>query len=183
MPSHTDHHLLLHPPQSDSDCDSDNGQPGFEPRRHADLSDSIFRSYFEFTGRSQTTPADLSKIQSFLNSSSSGALSCLICLERIRPSDPTWSCTSLCFAVISSVSRAGHVRLPIWPPYAPPRASPLHRIGPSRFRSGIAPNAGLNTPNLKSLRLTFVFVENWRTLLVMIHGFCPIRVVRSVIEL
>ncbi|KAE8724350.1 NF-X1-type zinc finger protein NFXL2 [Hibiscus syriacus] len=44
-------------------------------------------------------PKTSNSIQSFLNSSSSGALSCLICLERIRPSDPMWSCTSLCFTL------------------------------------------------------------------------------------
>ncbi|EXB88390.1 NF-X1-type zinc finger protein NFXL2 [Morus notabilis] len=94
-------HRPDHPPISDSDADSDDGRPESQRARHADLSASIFRAYFEFSGRSSsaTTPTDLSKIQSFLTSSSSGALSCLICLERIRPSDPTWSCTSLCFAV------------------------------------------------------------------------------------
>lgn len=91
------------PPLSDSDTDSDTGQSSSELLRHTDLSDSIFKSYFEFTGQSSVTAADLSKIQSFLTSSSSGALSCLICLERIRPSDPTWSCTSLCFSVFHIV--------------------------------------------------------------------------------
>lgn len=85
---------------SDSDSDCDHGAAGENPLRHADLSNSIFKPYFDFTGRSSTTtPADLSKIQSFLTSSSSGALSCLICLERIKRSDPTWSCSSLCFSV------------------------------------------------------------------------------------
>lgn len=98
-------HRHPHPPISDSDGDSDDNEPESQKNRHADLSDSIFRSYFQFSGRSSsaTTAADLSKIQSFLTSSSSGALSCLICLERIRPSDPTWSCTSLCFAVFHLV--------------------------------------------------------------------------------
>lgn len=86
-------------PHSDSDTDSDQSQSGSEHVRHSDLSDSIFRSYLEFTGRSSATNTDLSKIQSFLTSSSSGALSCLICLERIRPAHPTWSCTSVCFSV------------------------------------------------------------------------------------
>ncbi|KAE8714837.1 NF-X1-type zinc finger protein NFXL2 [Hibiscus syriacus] len=87
------------PPFSDSDTDSDseNFQVG------ADLSNSIFKAYLDFSSSSSSsssiTSVDLSKIQSFLNSSSSGALSCLICLERIRPSDPTWSCSSLCFAL------------------------------------------------------------------------------------
>ncbi|KAJ7959647.1 NF-X1-type zinc finger protein NFXL2 [Quillaja saponaria] len=90
-------------PLSDSDADSDHGNTGSELLRHSDLSDSIFKTYFEFTGQSCTNSIDLSKIQSFLTSSSSGALSCLICLERIRLSDPTWSCTSLCFAVFHLV--------------------------------------------------------------------------------
>ncbi|OMO50111.1 Zinc finger, NF-X1-type [Corchorus capsularis] len=83
---------------SDSDSDSDNFHIG------SDLSNSIFKTYLEFSSSSSSssssiTPADLSKIQSFLTSSSSGALSCLICLERIRNSDPTWSCSSLCFTL------------------------------------------------------------------------------------
>lgn len=86
-----------HPPFTDSDTDSDQSQP--HSRTHTDFSNTIFKSYFESTGQSSPSIADLSKIQSFLNSSSSGALSCLICLERIRISDPTWSCSSLCFAV------------------------------------------------------------------------------------
>ncbi|XP_019449867.1 PREDICTED: NF-X1-type zinc finger protein NFXL2 [Lupinus angustifolius] len=97
--------LNNYPPQplSDSDTDSDGGDPSSTSlRRHSDLSDSIFKSYFQFTGHSSSataSPSDLSKIQSFLTSSSSGALSCLICLERIKPSDPTWSCSSLCFSI------------------------------------------------------------------------------------
>ncbi|XVE52496.1 hypothetical protein DITRI_Ditri02bG0126600 [Diplodiscus trichospermus] len=82
---------------SDSDSDSENFHVG------SDLSNSIFKTYLEFSSSSSSsssiTAVDLSKIQSFLTSSSSGALSCLICLERIRPSDPTWSCSSLCFAL------------------------------------------------------------------------------------
>ncbi|XWS56730.1 hypothetical protein CRYUN_Cryun09bG0110600 [Craigia yunnanensis] len=86
------------PPFSDSDSDSENFYIG------SDLSNSIFKTYLEFSSSSSSssssiTAVDLSKIQSFLNSSSSGALSCLICLERIRSSDPTWSCSSLCFAL------------------------------------------------------------------------------------
>ncbi|KAG5093490.1 hypothetical protein JHK84_049078 [Glycine max] len=85
------------PPPLLSDSDSDGGDSSSSaPLRHSDLSDSIFKPYLELSGHSGT---DLSKIQSFLTSSSAGALSCLICLERIKPSDPTWSCSSLCFAV------------------------------------------------------------------------------------
>lgn len=84
---------------SDSDSDSDHGHTSSSSLLHADLSDSIFKSYLEFTNQSSPSASDLSKIQSFLTSSSSGALSCLICLERIKPSHPSWSCSSLCFAV------------------------------------------------------------------------------------
>ncbi|CAK9171785.1 unnamed protein product, partial [Ilex paraguariensis] len=83
----------LPPPSSDSDSDT----ATTSNHGHTDLSNTIFKSYIEITG--QSSP-DLSKIQSFLTSSRSGALSCLICLERIRPSDPTWSCSSRCFAVL-----------------------------------------------------------------------------------
>ncbi|XP_059627974.1 NF-X1-type zinc finger protein NFXL2 isoform X2 [Cornus florida] len=98
MTSTMSHHQPLSP-LSDSDADSDTSPTasgGAGDLRHDDLSDTIFRSYIEITGRSSP---DLAKIQSFLTSSRSGALSCLICLERIRLSDPTWSCTSRCFAV------------------------------------------------------------------------------------
>ncbi|KAF5752574.1 putative nuclear transcription factor X-box binding [Tripterygium wilfordii] len=120
-----------HPaPLSESDSDSDHGDS--QLLHHNDLTDSIFKSYFESTSQSKSSSSinsfDLSKIQSFLTSSSSGALSCLICLERIRLSDPTWSCTSSCYAVFHlfciqswarqssdlSASRAA-TRLPISP--------------------------------------------------------------------
>ncbi|KAK6929476.1 Zinc finger, NF-X1-type [Dillenia turbinata] len=89
------------PPQpppytSDSDGDSDSSPTQNLQNANIDLSSTIFKSYIQITGNSSP---DLSKIQSFLTSQQSGALSCLICLEKIRPSDPTWSCTSLCFAV------------------------------------------------------------------------------------
>ncbi|GAV90902.1 LOW QUALITY PROTEIN: hypothetical protein CFOL_v3_34302, partial [Cephalotus follicularis] len=82
----------------DSDSDSDHGHTESHPTK-TDLSNSIFKAYLELTNNQSASPSDLSKIQSFLASSSSGVLSCLICLERIRPSDQTWSCYSLCFNV------------------------------------------------------------------------------------
>ncbi|KAK4758031.1 hypothetical protein SAY87_019332 [Trapa incisa] len=94
---HHHHHQV-----SDSDSDSEHGD-GSNPLRHVDLSSYICRPYFDFTGQSTATAADLSKVQSFLTSSASGALSCLICLERIRISDPTWSCSALCFSVFHLV--------------------------------------------------------------------------------
>ncbi|KAL9275955.1 NF-X1-type zinc finger protein NFXL2-like protein [Drosera capensis] len=72
--------------------------------RRSDLSNSIFKSYLELNPQQKDSDSvDLTKIQSFLNSSSSGALSCLICLERIKGTDPTWSCNALCFAVFHLV--------------------------------------------------------------------------------
>lgn len=85
---------LISDSDSDSGSDSDNHQ-----HRHNDLSNSIFKAYLDCHSSSSPSSIDLAKIQSFLASSSSGAVSCLICLERIKRTDPTWSCTSLCFAV------------------------------------------------------------------------------------
>uniref|UniRef100_A0A803M3T6 NF-X1-type domain-containing protein n=1 Tax=Chenopodium quinoa TaxID=63459 RepID=A0A803M3T6_CHEQI len=92
------------PPQShSSDYDSDTvPNSSAHQLRHVDLSNTIFKAYLEINGQdSSSSPQslDLTKIQSFLNSSSSGALSCLICLERIKSTDPTWSCNGFCFAV------------------------------------------------------------------------------------
>ncbi|GKV15102.1 hypothetical protein SLEP1_g25903 [Rubroshorea leprosula] len=78
---------------SDTDYDCDHSNAGSE------LSNSIFKSYLESSLSSSLTAVDLSKIQSFVTTSSSSALSCLICLECIRLSDPTWSCSSLCFSI------------------------------------------------------------------------------------
>ncbi|XP_021904144.1 NF-X1-type zinc finger protein NFXL2 isoform X2 [Carica papaya] len=91
-------------PVSGSDTDSDSDTGSDPHNRHADLSNSIFKSYLDcHQSSSSSTSVGLSKIQSFLASSSSGALSCLICLERIKRPEPTWSCSSLCFAVFHLV--------------------------------------------------------------------------------
>jgi len=105
---HHHHHLQQEQQQqqkpfsdSDSYSDSDSDTTNSQNQHSADLTNSIFKSYFEHANHQslQPTQHDLTKIKSFLTSSSSGALSCLICLERIKTSDPTWSCTSLCYAV------------------------------------------------------------------------------------
>ncbi|GFP87793.1 nf-x1-type zinc finger protein nfxl2 [Phtheirospermum japonicum] len=85
------------PISSDSDSDSSPSHSSAN-HRHPDLSSSIFQSYLSHSS-SHDHNHDLTKIQSFLASSRSGALSCLICLERIKPTDPTWSCSSRCFAI------------------------------------------------------------------------------------
>lgn len=90
-------------PQLSSDSDSDASSPSHSSsshHRHPDLSSSIFQSYVSHSSSTHNDHhQDLIKIQSFLTSSRSGALSCLICLERIKPTDPTWSCSSRCFAI------------------------------------------------------------------------------------
>ncbi|KAL8050211.1 hypothetical protein ABFX02_06G068000 [Erythranthe guttata] len=89
-------------PSFSSDSDSDTSSPSSSSthHRHADLSSSIFQSYLSHSSYPHNDRnQDLIKIQSFLTSSRSGALSCLICLERIKPTDPTWSCSSSCFAL------------------------------------------------------------------------------------
>ncbi|XP_042480948.1 NF-X1-type zinc finger protein NFXL2 isoform X2 [Macadamia integrifolia] len=100
MASTTKQRRLPESPSLDSDTDSDKSVTGADEIHHTDLSDSIFKSYLQITGRSSP---DLSKIQAFLTSSRSGALSCLICLERIKLSHPTWSCSSGCSAVFHLV--------------------------------------------------------------------------------
>ncbi|XP_057523198.1 NF-X1-type zinc finger protein NFXL2 isoform X2 [Amaranthus tricolor] len=91
------------PPSDSSDYDSDpTTTSSTHHLRHVDLSNTIFKAYLEINGQNSSPShqsIDLSKIQSFLNSSSSGALSCLICLERIKTTDPTWSCNGFCFSV------------------------------------------------------------------------------------
>lgn len=67
---------------SSTDTDSDSTAAGATT---GDLEDSIFGAYL----RTSAADGDLSKVRSFLLSSRSGGLSCLICLERIRPSHPT----------------------------------------------------------------------------------------------
>ncbi|GKD51041.1 NF-X1-type zinc finger protein NFXL2 [Tanacetum coccineum] len=94
----TVHHRQPPPqPPSDSDSsDSDTTTSTKKPDQHTDFSNTIFQAY---THLSNHDSPDLTKIQSFLTSSRAGALSCLICLERIRPTDPTWQCSTRCHAL------------------------------------------------------------------------------------
>ncbi|XP_010920864.2 NF-X1-type zinc finger protein NFXL2 [Elaeis guineensis] len=82
---------------SDSDASSGSGGEEAAGQRTA-LEDSIFDAYLQISGRSAP---DLSKIRSFLASTSGRGpyVACLICLERVRPSDPAWSCSSGCYAL------------------------------------------------------------------------------------
>ncbi|KAM7272032.1 hypothetical protein ACFE04_031246 [Oxalis oulophora] len=88
---------------SDTDSSDDNSVTKSKTIKTLDLSNSIFKTYLQSqssTSSPTPTPTDLSKIKSFLTNTSG---CCLICLERIRLSDPTWSCSSLCFTVFHLV--------------------------------------------------------------------------------
>ncbi|XP_073001752.1 NF-X1-type zinc finger protein NFXL2 isoform X1 [Typha latifolia] len=67
--------------------------------RRSALEDSILSAYLEISGGNHRNSPDLSKIRSFLSSSSRRSTSCLICLDPIRHSDPIWSCSSSCHAI------------------------------------------------------------------------------------
>ncbi|KAI5070208.1 hypothetical protein GOP47_0014551 [Adiantum capillus-veneris] len=68
------------------------------------LESSIFRGYEE-ADHSHHGPADISsqhalaKIRDLLVASKLKAISCLICLEKVRNSDPIWHCTAGCHAI------------------------------------------------------------------------------------
>ena len=77
---------------SSSDASSSGGEEA--PDQPATAENPVFSAYLQASGAS----ADLAKIRTFLASSrKSSFVSCLICLERIRPSDPSWSCISGCY--------------------------------------------------------------------------------------
>lgn len=92
------------PTASVSDSDSGSSSGGDEAAaisRASALEDSIFAAYLQICG-GRSPSHDLIKIRSFLSAAAGRGghfVSCLICLERIRPSDPTWSCSSGCQAL------------------------------------------------------------------------------------
>ncbi|XP_048562308.1 NF-X1-type zinc finger protein NFXL2 isoform X2 [Triticum urartu] len=58
---------------------------------------SVLSTYLSVAGNG----ADLSKVGIFLNSAARRrSPPCLICLDPIRPSDPVWSCSASCFALL-----------------------------------------------------------------------------------
>ncbi|MQL88742.1 hypothetical protein Taro_021316 [Colocasia esculenta] len=82
---------------SDSDASSSGGEEPYE--QVAAVEDSVLSAYLRASGHSSDRQ-DLAKIRSFLASSCKGSfVACLICLERIRPTDPAWSCSSGCYAL------------------------------------------------------------------------------------
>jgi hypothetical protein len=184
---HHHHHLQQEQQQqqqkpfsdSDSYSDSDSDTTNSQNQHSADLTNSIFKSYFEHANHQslQPTQHDLTKIKSFLTSSSSGALSCLICLERIKTSDPTWSCTSLCYAVFHLICIQSWARQAS--DLSALRASLSPLIKPLNPPPGIALNAALIILDLKSPEITSVSVAKSK-IHQMILGFYPILAVKSV---
>lgn len=55
------------------------------------LGKGIFKGYLSIHGNN-SNEAGLSKIRNLLAASKCGAVSCLICLEKVRSFDPLWSC-------------------------------------------------------------------------------------------
>ncbi|XP_020672053.1 NF-X1-type zinc finger protein NFXL2 isoform X1 [Dendrobium catenatum] len=92
------------PAPSVSDSDTGSSSSGDEAAGISGasaLEDSIFAAYLQICG-GHSPSHDLIKIRSFLSAAAGRGghfVSCLICLERIRPSDPIWSCSSGCHAL------------------------------------------------------------------------------------
>ncbi|XP_059063722.1 NF-X1-type zinc finger protein NFXL2 isoform X2 [Cryptomeria japonica] len=62
------------------------------------LGEGIFKEYLSIHGKS-SDEAGLSKIKNLLAASKCGAVSCLICLEKVRSIDPIWNCQQGCHAI------------------------------------------------------------------------------------
>ncbi|OEL35980.1 NF-X1-type zinc finger protein NFXL2 [Dichanthelium oligosanthes] len=84
---------------SDSDPSSYSSSSGDEADLTASDSAtaSVISAYLSVAGEG----ADLSKVGIFLSSAARRrSPPCLICFDPIRPSDPVWSCSSSCFAIL-----------------------------------------------------------------------------------
>ncbi|OAY70532.1 NF-X1-type zinc finger protein NFXL2 [Ananas comosus] len=125
-PAPSDHPLLSSSSASDDDDDaSDDVSNGDADPSSAALERSIFASYLRTSpDDDDAIDDDLSKLRSFLSSSSllrRRLPSCLICLDPLRPSHPVWSCSASCHALfhlpcIQSWARQSlHLRSPDWP--------------------------------------------------------------------
>ncbi|KAH7677878.1 NF-X1-type zinc finger protein NFXL1 protein [Dioscorea alata] len=102
---------------SDSESSSSGGEDS--TGRRLEVENSILSGYLKISGHGRP---DLSKIRSILSSSSSSSSfsACLICLDRVRPDHPIWSCSSGCHAVFHLAC------IQSWasqPPYRPSAAS------------------------------------------------------------
>lgn len=91
-------------PSSEEDDDSGSEEEGHGLIHVDSLESSIFQGYGEdnahhgHTDMLSSQPA-LAKIRDLLVASKLKALSCLICLEKVRISDPIWHCTGGCHAL------------------------------------------------------------------------------------
>ncbi|KAK8939380.1 NF-X1-type zinc finger protein NFXL2 [Platanthera guangdongensis] len=88
-------------PDSDTGSSSGTDDAGGNSSASA-LEDSIFAAYIQTCG-GRSPSRDLVKIRSFLSAASGRGghfVACLICLERIRPSDPVWTCSSGCHVLL-----------------------------------------------------------------------------------
>uniref|UniRef100_A0A0A9CQN6 RING-type domain-containing protein n=1 Tax=Arundo donax TaxID=35708 RepID=A0A0A9CQN6_ARUDO len=84
---------------SDSDPSSYSSSSGDEADLTAcdSATSSVVSAYLSVAGEG----ADLSKVGIFLSSAARRrSPPCLICFDPIRPSDPVWSCSSSCFAIL-----------------------------------------------------------------------------------
>ncbi|XP_077239189.1 NF-X1-type zinc finger protein NFXL2 isoform X2 [Tasmannia lanceolata] len=142
------------PSSSCSDEDeysSDENHNGVETRKRSEinLDDTIFQAFIQISGHSSP---DLSKIRSFLASiQTPGALSCLICLERIRPSHPVWSCSSGCHAIFHLLC------IQSWARQASNLASATRISRPSVSDNWHCPKCRLHYPKTLIPRLYFCF--------------------------
>lgn len=90
---------------SEDDDDHSGSDEGDNGRLSVDtLQSSIFQGYDETQrhhnhGNGSPSQPALSKIRDLLVASKLRAISCLICLEKVRTSDPIWHCTSGCHAI------------------------------------------------------------------------------------
>lgn len=66
------------------------------------LEESIFSEYLSIHGKS-SADVSLSKIKNLLAASKVGAISCLICLEKVRSIDPIWDCKVGCHAIFHMI--------------------------------------------------------------------------------
>lgn len=86
------------PAYSFSDDDSESGgEGGAQVGRNVDALESSIMADYPSTEDMDAT--GVAKIRSLLLARRSGATSCLICLERVRATDPVWDCKAGCHAI------------------------------------------------------------------------------------
>ena len=71
--------------------DDNSSEEGGSKLIDQNLGEGIFKEYLSIHGNI-SDEAGLSKIRNLLAASKCGAVSCLICLEKVRSFDPVWNC-------------------------------------------------------------------------------------------